>query len=218
MVEVLWSSDDDNEEAQVQPANVDEMEVDLSSLFHSPTKVDVFSSFKTSNGGSVSEKASTSTFTDQEPINLSEEFLNKFCKDISVSFFEEYGLINHQIESYNQFVEHGIQKLFDSIPMITVEPGFDPSKKGEGEWKYANVFFGKVMLDKPMFWTGEKFSKDDNKEKYLKLFPRHARLQNMTYSARMKVSVKLEVFLYILCVSFCEKGICVESDVGSGDW
>ncbi|KAI3919296.1 hypothetical protein MKW98_030432 [Papaver atlanticum] len=194
MVEVLWSSDDNNEEAQVQPANVDEMEVDLSSLFDSPTKVDVFSSFKTSNGGSVSEKASTSTFTDQEPINLSEEFLNRFCKDISESFFEEYGLINHQIESYNQFVEHGIQKLFDSIPMITVEPGFDPSKKGEGEWKYANVSFGKVMLDKPMFWTGEKFSKDDNKEKYLKLFPRHARLQNMTYSARMKVSVKLEVY------------------------
>ncbi|KAI3961768.1 hypothetical protein MKW92_043193 [Papaver armeniacum] len=193
MVEDLWSSDDNN---QVLATNVDEMEVDLSSLLDSPKKVDVFSSLKTSNNGDVpkQEYASTScTFTD-EPIHVSEEILNKFCKDVSVSFFEQYGLINHQIESYNQFVKHGIQKLFDSIPVIEVQPDYDPSKKGQGEWKYANVSLGKVMLDKPMFWTGEKFSKDDNKEQYLKLLPKHARIQNMTYSARMKVSVKLEVY------------------------
>ncbi|KAI3955226.1 hypothetical protein MKW98_020859 [Papaver atlanticum] len=193
MVEDLWSSDDNNE---VLETNVDEMEVDLSSLLDSPPKVDVFSSLKTSNDGDVSkhEYASTSCTLTDEPIHLSEELLNKFYKDVSVSFFEQYGLINHQIESYNQFVKHGIQKLFDSIPVIEVEPNYDPSKKGQGEWKHANVTFGKVMLDKPMFWTGEKFTKDDNKEQYLKLLPKHARLQNMTYSARMRVCVKLEVY------------------------
>ncbi|KAI3955227.1 hypothetical protein MKW98_020860 [Papaver atlanticum] len=186
MVVDLWSSDDDDN--KVLATNIDEMEVYLSSLLDSPKRVDVFSSLKTSSNGDVSkhEYASTSCTLTDEPIHLSEELLNKFCKDVSVSFFEQYGLINHQIESYNQFMR-----------VIKVEPDYDPSKKGQGEWKHANFSFWKVMLDKPMFWTGEKFTKDDNKEQYLKLLPKHARLQNMTYSARMGVCVKLEIFVYI---------------------
>lgn len=181
MGEVSWSSDDDD----LVP-NAEEMEIDLSSMFDSPEKVDAFSSFKDPG------KASTSTI--EEPVSLSEVFLSKFCKEVSMSFFKEFGLISHQINSYNEFIENGIQKLFDSIPDIIVEPGFDPSKKGDGEWKYASVSFGKVTLDRPMFWTGEKFSADDKNKEYLKLMPRHARLQNMTYSSRMKVEVNVQVY------------------------
>ncbi|OVA01264.1 DNA-directed RNA polymerase [Macleaya cordata] len=110
-----------------------------------------------------------------------------------MSFFNEFGLISHQINSYNEFIKNGIQKLFDSIPEITVEPGFDPSKKGEGEWKYASVSFGKVTLERPTFWTGEK-PQAENKKEYLNLLPRHARLQNMTYSSRMKVEVNVQIY------------------------
>ncbi|PWA62879.1 DNA-directed RNA polymerase, subunit 2 [Artemisia annua] len=41
--------------------------------------------------------------------------------------------------------------------------------------------------------SGEKFSADSGKD-YLDLLPRHARLQNMTYSARMKVQFTREVY------------------------
>ncbi|KAJ4958066.1 hypothetical protein NE237_025177 [Protea cynaroides] len=128
-----------------------------------------------------------------ETTGLSEELLSKFRREASKLFFNEYGLISHQIYSYNEFVEHGIQKVFDSVGEITVEPGFDPSKKGkgQGDWRYASVTFGKVTFDKPMFWTGGS-SADD--KKLLKLMPWHARLQNMTYSGRLKVNIKVQVY------------------------
>lgn len=113
--------------------------------------------------------------------------LNKLRVEASRSFFEKYGLISHQINSYNDFVENGIQKLFYSIGEIKVEPSYDPTKNRAGHlWKRGRIRFGKVKLGKPMFWTGEKPVVD---KEYLKFLPRHARLQRMTYSSRMKVEI-----------------------------
>ncbi|KAG8375443.1 hypothetical protein BUALT_Bualt10G0100500 [Buddleja alternifolia] len=125
---------------------------------------------------------------------LGEGPLRNFCKKASTGFFEQYGLISHQINSYNDFIKHGIQQVFDSIGEIVIEPGYDPSKKGDGDWKRAAIKFGKVTLERPLFWTGEKFSSVDGAKDYLKLYPRHARLQNMTYSSRIKVETHVEVY------------------------
>ncbi|KAJ7958492.1 DNA-directed RNA polymerase subunit beta [Quillaja saponaria] len=126
-------------------------------------------------------------FTNSTSIHdLGSDFLTNLCKDASISFFNEYGLISHQINSYNDFIKNGLQKVFDSFGEMTVEPGYDPSKKGEGEWRYASVKFGKVTLEQPKFLGGE--GKEYN------MLPRHARLQNMTYSSRMKVNVHVQVY------------------------
>ncbi|CAL9147350.1 unnamed protein product [Musa hybrid cultivar] len=117
--------------------------------------------------------------------------LEKFCKEAARAFFKEWGLINHQISSYNDFVEHGIQDLFDTLGEVIVEPGYDPSKKGDGAWRHASITFGKVRLEKPEFWP----EKNDIEEGSLKLLPRHARLQNMTYSSQMKVKVRVQVYV-----------------------
>lgn len=126
--------------------------------------------------------------------DFDEQFLKNFCKKASTSFFKHYGLISHQINSYNDFIKVGIQNVFDSIGEIIVEPGYDPSKKGENEWRFASIKFGKVTLERPRFYTGEKFSADNGKD-LLDFLPRHARLQNMTYSSRMKVEFKKEVYI-----------------------
>ncbi|XP_031279700.1 DNA-directed RNA polymerases IV and V subunit 2-like [Pistacia vera] len=120
--------------------------------------------------------------------DLDEESLKTFCRKASMSFFNEYGLISHQINSYNDFIENGIQKVFDSAGETIIEPGYDPSKKKEPHWHYASVRFGKVTLDKPSFFAGTEGGADHN------MLPRHARLQNMTYSSRMKVNVTLQVY------------------------
>ncbi|OIT35183.1 dna-directed rna polymerases iv and v subunit 2 [Nicotiana attenuata] len=124
---------------------------------------------------------------------LGEGFLKNFCKKASTGFFEKYGLISHQINSYNDFINHGIQRLFDSVGEIHVEPGYDPLKRDDGDWKHASVKFGKVTVERPKFWAGEKFSVDSEKE-YLDLWPRHARLQNMTYSGRIMVETHVQVY------------------------
>jgi len=115
---------------------------------------------------------------------LGESFLQSFCKKAATSFFEEFGLISHQLNSYNFFIEHGLQNVFESFGNILVEPSFDVIKKKDGDWRYATVKFGKVTLEKPTFFS-------DDKE--LEFLPWHARLQNMTYSARIKVNVQVEV-------------------------
>lgn len=121
---------------------------------------------------------------------MGQQYLENFLKKASISFFENYGLISHQINSYNDFLHYGIQNVFDSVGEITVSPGFDPSKKGESDWRYASVRFGKVSLDPPDFSVGEKTPGE------MKLLPRHARLQNMTYSCRMKVETFIEVCFF----------------------
>ncbi|KQK03136.1 DNA-directed RNA polymerases IV and V subunit 2 [Brachypodium distachyon] len=131
-----------------------------------------------------------SSMGEQIPADMNLTSLEKFCKEASRSFFEEIGLISHQINSYNEFVSHGLQELFDSLGEVTVEPGYDPSKKGPGGWRHAIIKFGKVKLEEPVFWSG-KIGID---EESLKLKPRHARLQNMTYSSKMEVEVNIQVY------------------------
>lgn len=130
--------------------------------------------------------------------------LEKFCKEAARAFFKEWGLINHQISSYNDFVEHGIQDLFDTLGDVVVEPGYDPSKKGDGAWRHASITFGKVRLEKPEFWP----EKNDIEEGSLKLLPRHARLQNMTYSSQMKVKVRVQVSKLVVLVFITISLIC----------
>ncbi|XP_059638452.1 DNA-directed RNA polymerases IV and V subunit 2-like isoform X2 [Cornus florida] len=171
--------------------NIHAMDINIDDMFE-----DVGTSSK---GGNLHNGTADMDLDDEDLVDsaaihdLGEEFLSDFCKKASTSFFEQYGLISHQINSYNDFITNGIQKVFDSIGEVIVQPGYDPSKKGEGEWKHASVRFGKVTLERPRFWTGEKFSSDSGKD-YLNLLPRHARLQNMTYSSRMKVQILVQVY------------------------
>ncbi|KAE8709053.1 DNA-directed RNA polymerases IV and V subunit 2 [Hibiscus syriacus] len=79
-----------------------------------------------------------------------------------------------------------VQNVLGSFKEFVIHSGYD-SKKGEGDWRHARVRFGKVTVDRPTFWTVSG-------GKELNMLPRHARLQNMTYSSRVKVHVDLEVY------------------------
>ncbi|XP_078444750.1 DNA-directed RNA polymerases IV and V subunit 2-like [Wolffia australiana] len=117
-----------------------------------------------------------------------EDRLVRFRKEAGRAFLEEFGLISHQINSYNAFVENGIQRIFDSLSEVDVSSGEEALKKGSRYLRRARITFGKVRLELPTFWTEDH----DSYGEPLKLLPRHARLQNLTYSARMLVEVKVE--------------------------
>ncbi|KAI4963605.1 hypothetical protein ZWY2020_011302 [Hordeum vulgare] len=63
------------------------------------------------------------------PIDMNLGSLERFCKEASRSFFDEVGLISHQINSYNEFVSHGLQELFDSLGEVFVEQVMIPQRK-----------------------------------------------------------------------------------------
>ncbi|KAF9591989.1 hypothetical protein IFM89_011572 [Coptis chinensis] len=103
-------------------------------------------------------KASTSMQEQEHQKFPSEEVLNKLCAEASRSCF------------------------------MDVEPGYDRSQNGgpDSAWRCATVKFGKVKLEKPVFWSNES-------SKPLKMLPHHARLQRMTYSSRIEVDFQIFV-------------------------
>ncbi|KAG5563017.1 hypothetical protein RHGRI_005684 [Rhododendron griersonianum] len=164
--------------------------MDLDELFEEPG---TSSKAEKSNGDMLIDTDDDELMDPTSIHDLGAEFLKNVCRKVSMSFFDQHGLISHQINSYNEFIKTGVQNVFDSIGEVIVEPGYDPSKKGDNEWRFASVKFGKVTLERPRFWTGDKFSADSGKE-FLDLLPRHARLQNMTYSSRVKVQIHVQVY------------------------
>jgi DNA-directed RNA polymerase-4/5 subunit 2 len=185
----LMVIDDDGEEkfhnmdegSNDSPIHVDEGQSSMDVDVKGKTSLDDESRDDDVNGKSSSNPCSN------VPIDVSVESLEKFCKEASRSFFDEIGLISHQINSYNEFVSHGLQELFDSLGEVIVDPGYDPSKKVSGSWKHAIIKFGRVKLEKPVFLSGKD-------EVDIDLKPRHARLQNMTYASKIKVEVTIQVY------------------------
>ncbi|OMO85533.1 DNA-directed RNA polymerase, subunit 2 [Corchorus capsularis] len=80
---------------------------------------------------------------------IGEGYLKSFCRQTVVAFFNQYGLISHQIYSYNDFIRYGLQRTFDSFGEYEIQPGYDPSKKGDSDWRHAKVKFGKVSVERP---------------------------------------------------------------------
>jgi len=86
------------------------------------------------------------------------------------SFMEEYsrnkGLIAHQIESYNEFIQIGLQRTITEIGKITIE-----LPTGEE----LTIKLGKVSIDKPQINEADGSVRE--------ILPHEARLRNLTYAS-----------------------------------
>ncbi|KAJ6742868.1 DNA-DIRECTED RNA polymerase I SUBUNIT 2 [Salix viminalis] len=129
-----------------------------------------------SSKGEVDDMDMDEDLMDTTNLNeLGNETLQSFCKKAAslfffLLFFDEYGLISHQINSYNTFINRGLQRVLDSFGEVALEPGNDTSKQKDGEWRRVSVRLRKVTLDRPSFWGGTSSDAEQN------MFPRHARL------------------------------------------
>ena len=79
------------------------------------------------------------------------------------------------------------------LDKIVVKSSYDPLKGGIGGWRYAIIMCEKIRLTKASFWI----ERNDQEEEYLKLLPKHARHQNMTYFFKLKVDVHLHHFFNV---------------------
>ncbi|ACX73389.1 RNA polymerase beta subunit [Methanocaldococcus vulcanius M7] len=79
------------------------------------------------------------------------------------AYFKEHGLIDHQIESYNDFVENRLQSIIDEVGYIETEIS--------GGYK---VKLGKIKIGKPVIKEADGSSR--------KITPMEARIRDLTYS------------------------------------
>ncbi|KAH9330032.1 hypothetical protein KI387_002140, partial [Taxus chinensis] len=123
---------------------------------------------------------------DKIECELSDKELGAFCRDASKAFFDEWGLISHQLNSFNHFMSHGLQKVFDDVGMFDVEPDYT-KRRSDGLWYRASISFGKVTVEQPSYCTKEG--------KKLALKPAEARLRNMTYSSPVYIEITIKVYI-----------------------
>lgn len=96
--------------------------------------------------------------------------------EIIPSFFDQYGLVNHQIEPYNEF-------LFNGIPSIIRERGKLVVKHNNKEWK-VDFKPETIIYQKPVFKeTSEKIRED--------IYPFECMERNITYEGSLFVDIEI---------------------------
>lgn len=88
---------------------------------------------------------------------------NDFIWEILESYFKTKGMAQHQLESFNDFLTSGIQRVVDTKPIIE----FDIKDK-----KYT-LYIGQVFIDNPCVIDSER------NVKYI--YPNEARIKNINY-------------------------------------
>lgn len=118
-------------------------------------------------GGAVEEP----DMEDEEEISQEDAWI------VISSFFEEKGLVRQQLDSFNEFVSNTMQEIVDETSEIVVRPESQhmPGQDDMFEEKEYRIKFEQIFLSKPLVTEpdGETAT----------LFPKEARLRNLTYVA-----------------------------------
>jgi len=113
------------------------------------------------------------------------------------AFFAEEGLVKQHLDSYNDFVQNTLQHIIDEIQGITIEvPGHT-----------YDIKFGTIEVDKPRVVEVDGTVRS--------VYPREARIRNLTYSAPLYLDIILndEGRESLECVNIGNLPIMVKSDL-----
>ncbi|MEK6841123.1 MAG: DNA-directed RNA polymerase subunit B'' [Nanoarchaeota archaeon] len=90
------------------------------------------------------------------------------------NYFDNHSLVESNIESYNRFIEKGIQEIVNETQDII--PTIIPA-----EVKDFKIKFGKITIEKPQIVEADGSRRD--------IYPMEARLRKLTYSAPIYLTV-----------------------------
>ena len=93
--------------------------------------------------------------------------------NIFAEYLIEKGVASHQIESYDYLTNTYLQRIFDEIPIITLNP-----KKNQT----YTVEFGQVYVDTPSIVEEDRT--------ITLLYPNQSRLRDLTYESTIRVDIK----------------------------
>ena len=98
--------------------------------------------------------------------------------------------MRQQLDSFNDFINTSIQEIVDENALITVRPNqqHNPGMEMDGEDDVEKVYeveFGQIYLSKPAF--------TETDGETVVMFPKEARLRNLTYAAPLYVDITKRV-------------------------
>ena len=88
------------------------------------------------------------------------------------SFFKEKGLVRQHLDSFNEFIDHGLQEVIDEVGEISIEIPESPYK----------VKLGQIWIIDPQTRITGPYATEVDGTKH-EFYPLEARLRNLTYAA-----------------------------------
>lgn len=120
---------------------------------------------------------------DEEYDDEEEEITQEDAWAVISAYFEEKGLVRQQLDSFDEFIQNTMQEIVDESSDIEIRPEsqHNPGRQAEiGDVTYK-INFGQIYLSKPMMTEADGETAT--------LWPKAARLRNLTYSAPLYVDV-----------------------------
>ncbi|KAH0915159.1 hypothetical protein HID58_029605 [Brassica napus] len=116
-----------------------------------------------------------------------EEITQEDAWTVISAYFEEKGLVRQQIDSFDQFIQNTMQEIVDESSDIEIRSAsqHNPGHQSDFAETTYNISFGQIYLSKPMMTEADG--------EMATLFPKAARLRNLTYSAPLCVDVSKRV-------------------------
>ena len=107
------------------------------------------------------------------------------------AYFEDKGLVRQQLDSFNDFINTSLQEVVDENNLITVTPHnqHNPGRAVDDELESTSyeIRFGQIYLSKPTFVEADGET--------IAIFPKEARLRNLTYAAPLYVDLEKRVLV-----------------------
>ena len=88
------------------------------------------------------------------------------------AFFKDKGLVRQHLDSYNEFIDHGLQEVIDEVGEIPIEVPENPYK----------VKLGQIWIIDPQTRITGPYATEVDGTKH-EFYPMEARLRNLTYAA-----------------------------------
>lgn len=101
------------------------------------------------------------------------------------AYFEEKGLVRQQLDSFNDFINTSLQEIVDENKLITIKPQSQhvPGVQVDDDVERSyEIEFEQIYLSKPIFIEADGET--------AVLFPKEARLRNLTYAAPLYVDLE----------------------------
>ncbi|KAI7738156.1 hypothetical protein M8C21_007539 [Ambrosia artemisiifolia] len=112
-----------------------------------------------------------------------EEITQEDAWTVISAYFEEYGLVRQQIDSFDQFIDNTMQETVDEFGHIEIRPESQhyPALQPDFAETIYKISFSQVYVGKPLMTEADGETRT--------LFPKAARLRNLTYSAPLYVDI-----------------------------
>ncbi|CAN4084059.1 unnamed protein product [Withania somnifera] len=116
-----------------------------------------------------------------------EEITQEDAWAVISAYFEEKGLVRQQLDSFDEFIQNTMQEIVDESADIEIRPEsqHNPGHQSDFAETIYKINFGQIYLSKPMMTESDGETAT--------LFPKAARLRNLTYSAPLYVDVTKRV-------------------------